>query len=175
MSLMDIIRLRKSVRQFQDKPVEPEKIKTLLEAARLAPSASNRQEWRFLVVQDPAKREALAEAALGQEFVGRAPVVVVCCAESDGHVMACGEPCYPIDVAIATEHIALAAADLGLGSCWIGAFKPDEVRKICGIPEEIKIVELLPIGYPVDPSESSKKRLPLEEIVHYDEWGGKSP
>lgn len=175
MALMDVIRKRKSVRQFEDKPVEQEKIETLLEAAQLAPSASNRQEWRFVVVQDKEKREALAEAALGQKFVGQAPVVLVCCAESDGHMMACGEPCYPIDVAIAMEHIALTAAEMGLGTCWIGAFKPAEVKKVCNIPEDIKVVELMPVGYPADPSETSKKRLPLEEIIHYDEWGRKKP
>lgn len=175
MSVMDIVRLRKSVRSFEDKPIEEEKLNALLEAARLAPSASNRQEWRFIVVRDKQKREALAKAALDQKFVGQAPAVLVCCAESDGHIMACGEECYPIDVAIAIDHITLAAAEMGLGSCWIGAFKADEVKKICNIPEEIHVVELLPVGYPSDPSEKPKKRLAMDEIVHYEEWGKKKP
>ena len=161
---------RKSVRAFQDKDVTEEMISRLLEAARLAPSASNRQEWRFLVVRDPATRKKLSKAARGQEFVGEAPVVLVCCAETDGHVMACGQLCYPIDVAIAIDHITLCATADGLGTCWIGAFDEDEAREILGIPPQIRVVALLPVGYPQDPSRVTKNRLSLEEIVKYERW-----
>jgi len=167
---MDAIRKRKSVRSFKDKAVEDDKLMDVLEAARLAPSASNRQEWRFVVVTDKKKREALAHAALNQAFVGEAPVVIACCAETDGHLMACGEPCYPIDVAIAIDHMTLVAAELGLGTCWIGAFRQDEVKKILNIPDNIKVVELLPIGYPADPSPVQKKRLNMDKIVHREAW-----
>jgi nitroreductase len=170
MNVFEAIGARKSVRSFKDKPVEREKIEKLLDAARLAPSASNRQEWRFVVVTDPEKRKALAVAAKNQAFVGQAPVVLACCAETDNHVMMCGLPCFPIDVAIAIDHITLAAVELGLGTCWIGAFDEKEVKKILGIPDEIRVVQLLPIGYPVDPSPVAKKRLPFDKIVRWEKW-----
>ncbi len=104
MDVYTSISTRKSVRAFRDREVPDNVISRLLEAARLAPSASNRQEWRFVVVRNPEMRKRLARVASGQKFVGEAPVVIACCAETDGHVMACGQPCYPIDVAIAIDH-----------------------------------------------------------------------
>jgi len=172
MSVMDVIKKRKSIRSYLGKPVEEAKLNEMLEAARLAPSASNRQEWRFVVVTDAAKRAALAHAALDQGFVKEAPVVIACCAETDGHKMSCGEPCYPIDVAIAIDHMTLVAADIGLGTCWIGAFHQDEVKQILDIPDEIRVVELLTLGYPKDASVAAKKRHPIEKIVHKEKWGG---
>jgi len=106
MDVYTSISTRKSVRAFRDRDVPENVISRLLEAARLAPSASNRQEWRFVVVRNPETRKRLARVASGQKFVGEAPVVIACCAETDGHVMACGQPCYPIDVAIAIDHLA---------------------------------------------------------------------
>ena len=117
MTFSELIRQRYSVRAYQDRPVEQEKLDRVLEAARLAPSAGNRQEWRFVIVRDPGKRARLVEAAGGQAFVGQAPVVIVACAKNNGHLMRCGQACYPIDVAIALEHIALQAVEEGLGTC----------------------------------------------------------
>jgi len=170
MDVYEAIINRKSVRAFQDREVSEDSISRLLEAARLAPSASNRQEWRFIVVRNPATRKQLSQAAMGQEFVGEASVVLVCCAETDGHVMACGQLCYPIDVAIAIDHITLCAAADGLGTCWIGAFDEDEVKKIIVTPPEIRVVGLLPVGYPKDSSRTKKNRLPLKELVKYERW-----
>ncbi|MEW5806843.1 MAG: nitroreductase family protein [Acidobacteriota bacterium] len=170
MDIYEIIKLRKSVRYFQPKDVPEEVITRLLEAARLAPSASNRQEWRFVVVRDAATRKALADASCKQRFVAEAPVIFVCCAETDNHVMACGQLCYPIDVAIAIDHITLCAVAEGLGTCWIGAFYEEPVKKLLGIPAHIRVVELLPIGYPKDPCPVRKHRLPLKEIVRYERW-----
>jgi nitroreductase len=166
----DSIRIRKSVRSYLDRPVEKEKLDRVLNAVRLAPSASNRQEWRFVVVTDPEKRRRLAEAAAGQRFVAEAPVVIAACAETDGKIMSCGQACYPIDVAIAIDHLTLAAVAEGLGTCWIGSFDPDTVRRILEIPEQIVVVELLPLGYPKDPKPVTKSRLPLETIVRYEKW-----
>ena len=170
MDVYEAIAARKSVRSFQDKDIPEDVMSRLLEAARLAPSASNRQEWRFVVVRDAATRERLAHAANGQGFVGEAPVVLVCCAETDSHVMSCGQLCYPIDVAIAIDHITLCAVAEELGTCWIGAFDEAQVKDILGIPQEIRVVELLPIGYPEDPSLREKRRLPLNEIVKEERW-----
>jgi len=170
MDVMNVIKTRKSVRAFLARPVEDEKLYAVLEAARLAPSASNRQEWRFVIVREPETRKKLAAAAAGQAFVGEAPVLIVACAETDGHVMRCGQPCYPIDVAIALDHMSLAAVELGLGSCWIGAFDENKVKEILHIPEEIRVVELMPLGYPSNPAVIQKKRLPLDRIVKYEHW-----
>lgn len=169
MNVSEAIRSRYSVRNYQDKPVEEEKLRKLLEAARLAPSASNRQEWRFVVVRDKKKRQALMKAAKNQEFVGQAPVVIACCAVTDNHVMSCGQKCYPIDVAIAMEHICLQAVEEGLGTCWVGAFYEDMVKKELQIPDEVRVVELLALGYPVDQA-PVKNRLPFDEIVKYESW-----
>ena len=148
MDIIEVIRNRRSVRSYTDRTVERDKIERLLEAARLAPSASNRQEWRFVVVTDRERRAALAKAAAHQDFVGQAPVVIAAWAEHDGHVMRCGQPSYPIDVAIAVDHMTLQAVAEGLGTCWIGAFYEDQVKEILGVPEEIRVVELLTVGYP---------------------------
>lgn len=170
MDIYEAIRIRKSVRSFLDRDIEEDKLQRVLEAARLAPSAKNKQEWRFVVVKDRQKREQLAQAAHDQTFVGEAPVVIACCAESDKHVMRCGLECYPIDVAIAIDHLTLAAVAEGLGTCWIGSFESERVKQILGIPQEIIVVELLPLGYPKDPAIKEKSRLKLAETVHYEKW-----
>jgi len=168
--IYDAIALRKSVRAFQKRDVPEPIIRRLLEAARMAPSARNRQEWRFVVVRDADTRRQLSIAASQQSFVTDAPVVLACCAETDNHVMACGQPCYPIDVAIAADHIALCAVAEGLGTCWIGAFHEDQVKRILRIPPAIRVVALLLLGYPKDPSLVHKSRLPLADIVRYEHW-----
>ena len=170
MTVMEAVRARKSVRAFEKRPVEDNKLNSVLEAARLAPSASNRQEWRFVVVRNEATRAKLAKAAKGQQFVGEAPVVIACCAETDAHVMTCGQQCYPIDVAIAIDHMTLTAVELGLGTCWIGAFSEPDVKSVLGIPEDIRVVELLPLGYPADPAPKDKNRHPMDEIVSWEKW-----
>jgi nitroreductase len=109
-------------------------------------------------------------AAGRQTFVGEAPIVIAACAEADNKVMRCGQLSYPIDVAIALDHMTLAAVELGLGTCWIGNFDEQLVKKILGIPDGIRVVQLLPLGYPVDPSTIEKIRLPVEKIVRYDRW-----
>ena len=172
MDVMEAIKKRYSVRSYQDQAVEKEKLDSILEAARLAPSASNRQEWRFIVVRDKDIRQRLMQAAKDQAFVGQAPVVIACCAKTDSHVMTCGQQCYPIDVAIAIEHMALKATEEGLGTCWIGAFYEDKVKEILGIPQDIRIVALLTLGYPVKLRPSPKDRLRLKEIVMYEKWHG---
>ncbi|MCX7934314.1 MAG: nitroreductase family protein [Planctomycetota bacterium] len=171
MDIYEAIRRRKSVRSFRDQDVPEETLMRILEAARLAPSAKNLQEWRFVIVRDRAMRRQLAEAAAGQTFVGEAPVILVCYAETDNHVMRCGQLCYPIDVAIIIDHITLCAVAEGLGTCWIGAFYEDKVKALLGIPPAIRVVELLPIGYPSDPSPVEKNRLPLEKIIKRERWG----
>jgi len=170
MNVFDAIKKRSSVRFFLDKPVEEEKLHAVLEAGRLAPSAKNLQEWRFVIVKNPEVRSRIAQAANGQGFVGEAPVVIVACAVTDEVVMSCGQLCYPIDVAIALDHISLVAVELGLGTCWIGAFNEEKIKAILGIPKEVRVVQLMPIGYPVYEIVKEKDRLSFEKIIRNEHW-----
>jgi nitroreductase len=170
MDVFEAIRARKSVRSYQARPVEPEKLRRVLEAARLAPSARNEQEWRFVVVTDREKRQRLAHEASSEHFMGQAPVIIAACAQTDRRIMRCGQQAYPIDVAIAIDHLTLAAVAEGLGTCWIGSFDPAEVRRILEIPESVEVVELLPLGYPSEPRPVPKSRLPFDTIVRFERW-----
>ncbi|KPK63658.1 MAG: hypothetical protein AMK73_04985 [Planctomycetes bacterium SM23_32] len=139
MDVFEAIRQRRSIRSYEDREVEEEKLMQVLQAAR------------------------------GQQFVAEAPVVIVACAVEHEHVMPCGHPSHLIDVAIATDHITLAARALGLGTCWIGAFDRRMVRDVLGIPDSVEVVELMPLGYPTDwPAPRSRKG--LDEAVCYDGW-----
>jgi nitroreductase len=170
MDVFEAIAARKSVRAFVERPVGDDELARVLEAARAAPSARNGQEWRFVVVRDRAMRERVAMEAARQPFIGTAAVLLACCAQTDGRVMRCGQEAYPIDVAIAVDHLALAAASLGLGTCWIGSFDEALVKDLLGIPRGIRVVQLMPLGWPSDPVPVAKSRLPLEEIVHRERW-----
>ena len=170
MDVFEAIAVRKSVRAFLDKPVEDDILERILDAARCAPSARNAQEWRFVVVRDRAVRERIASEAARQPFIGTAGILLACCAVTDGRIMRCGQPAYPIDVAIAMDHLSLAAAALGLGTCWIGSFDEELVRQILGIDAGVRVVQLMPLGWPVDPSPVPKSRLGLEQIVHGERW-----
>ena len=170
MDVFESIAARKSVRAFVDRPLDDDKLARVLEAARAAPSARNGQEARFVVVRQRARRERLAIEAARQPFIGTAAVLLACCAQTDGRVMRCGQAAYPIDVAIAVDHLTLAAASLGLGTCWIGSFDEALVKELLGIPREIRVVQLMPLGWPSDPAPVAKSRLLLEEIVHRERW-----
>lgn len=170
MNIHELIKTRKSVRSFQDRDIPPDLLERILDTAHFCPSAKNIQEWKFIVVRNPALREKLAEAAKGQTFVGQAPVVLVCCAVKCDYVMTCGQPAYPIDLAIIIDHISLLATAEGLGTCWIGAFYEDKVKTLLGIPPDVRVVQLLPIGYPADPAPVSKSRRPLADLVCRETW-----
>ena len=170
MDVYEAIRTRKSVRAYLDRPVEEEKLKRIFEAVRLAPSARNEQEWRFVAVRDREVRERIAVDAAGQPFIGTAPVLLACCAETDPRVMRCGQLAYPIDVAIAMDHLTLAAAAEGLGTCWIGAFDEELVKRMLGIPAAVRVVELMPLGYPVDASPEPKSRFATGMILRFEKW-----
>ena len=167
MEVMEAIEKRRSIRDYDDRSVPEEKLKRVLEAARLSPSASNRQDRKFVVARDEACRRALAQAAFGQGHVAQAPVVIAAVSTSPGYVMACGVPSFPVDLAIAADHMTLAAADEGLGTCWIGAFHQDSVRSILRIPEDHTVGVLLTLGFPrMTPQTTPRKA--LEEIVSYE-------
>lgn len=169
MDVFTAISQRSSVRAYKATDVEEDKLKKILEAGRLSPSASNRQEWKFIVVRDKETKKKLAKAAFGQTFIGEAPVVIVACGTESKTIMACGQPAYTVDVSIACAFMILEAYELGLGTCWIGAFKEDEVKKILKIPEKVRVVAMTPLGYPDQPP-SQKSRKDLDQIVCYGKY-----
>jgi len=167
--LLNSIKQRFSVRKFQDKAIEQEKLDLILEAARLAPSARNIQPCKFVVIRDVEKRAQLTDICKGQKFVSEAPVTIAICANNTDYTMTCGQPAYTVDAAIAGEHIALQAVELGLGSCWIGAFYEDQMAKLINLPEGYKVVALLPLGYP-DVAKHERNLKPKEEIIEWDSF-----
>lgn len=167
--VLEAIKKRQSVRSYQDKEIPEEILQQILEAGRLAPSANNKQHWKFIVVKDEDLRKKLVPACKNQKFVGEAPVVIAGCGNDPDYVMTCGEHSYSIDLAIALDHMSLEAASLGLGTCWIGAFYQEQVKEILGVPEDVRIVNLLTLGYPKK-LETKTGRKPLSEIICYDKY-----
>jgi len=169
MDLYEAIKSRYSVRSYVNKPVEQEKLDRILDAARQAPSGSNRQPWKLVVVRDAETRKKLVPACSNQEFVGQAPVVIAGVGLMPDRIMSCGVPGDPVDVAIALEHVALAATAEGLGTCWIGSFHQDQIRALLGIPANAKVIEVMTLGYPAD-HPRPKTRKPMKELACYDRW-----
>ena len=164
MNLYEAIRERRSVRAYQEKAVPEDVLTRILETARIAPSGNNRQPWKFVVVTDKETRKRLAGAAHNQHFLGEAPVIIAAVGLHPERIMPCGIPGDPVDVAIAVDHMTLAAVAEGLGTCWIGAFSQEKVCEILEVPSSFKVIELLTLGYPAD-SHRAKARRSLEEIV----------
>ena len=174
MSVLDVIRNRGSIRRYKTKPVPRDELLKVVEAAQFAQSAANRQPWQFVLVTDAAMKKRLVEAARNQAFVGEAAAVVVCLADPSESARVGPFEGFLIDLAIAIENMALAAWDLGIGSCWIGAFNEDSVKELLGVPEQLRVVSLLTLGYP-DEKPRVKNRKPLKDILHYDKFGGGAP
>jgi len=163
MNVFEAIKNRRSVRAYKSDPVPEKKLNKVLEAARLAPSAHNAQEWKLMVVRKEETRKRLAKAALGQDFVGKAPVVIVAVALNPESKWAA------IDLAIAIDHMTIQAVEEDLGTCWIGAFSQEEVKEILEIPEKYKVIALLPLGFPAD-KPVPKTRKDISEIVSYEHF-----
>ena len=163
MNIYEVIRNRRSVRAYLEKPVSEEALERILEAARLAPSGSNRQARKFVVVTSGETREKIARAAK-QDFLAGAPVIIAGVGTTPDRTMSCGIQGDPVDVAIAMDHISLAAVEEGLGTCWIGAFPQEAIREILHIPGTSRVIELMALGYPAD-TPRQKVRKSLEEIV----------
>ena len=138
MDLGDAIKKRRFIRKYLTRKVENDKLDRVLEAGRLAPSAKNLQEWRFVVVRDEGRRKRLAEAAKGQTFVGEAPVVIAACATVTDYVMTCGQLTYPIDLAIAVEHMVLTARPRGWGPAGSGPSTSRRLRGSSTLPSEVR-------------------------------------
>ena len=171
MNVLEAIKGRRSIRAFKSQNVSAKIIKKLVDAALWAPSAGNIQPWEFIIVRKPEIKRRLAEAALGETFIEEASVVIVVCANenrsSQGYGIR-GKTLYCIqDTAAAIQNIHLAAYSLGLGTCWIGAFREEETREILNIPHGVRPVAIVPAGYPAE-SPSLPSRRPISQIVHYE-------
>jgi len=169
LDVFEAIKKRRSIRAFEKDAVSPECVNRLVDAARWAPSAGNIQPWEFVVVRRRETKRKLAEASGGQSFVEEAPVVIVVCADenrsSQGYGVR-GRALYCIqDTAAAIQNINLAACSQGLGTCWVGAFDEGDAKEILKIPEGIRPVAIIPVGYPAE-SPSPRRTRPLNQIVH---------
>ena len=169
MDFLELVKSRYACRAYHPRLIESDKLLRVLEAVRLAPSGSNRQPWKFVVVHDPEVKRRLVHACANQRFIAVAPVVIAGCGLMPDRMMSCGVPGDPVDVAIALEHLSLAATGEGLATCWIGAFSQDEVREVLGIPPTVKVIALMAIGYPAD-HPRQKIRKSLSEIASVDCW-----
>lgn len=169
MTVSEAIRKRYSCRAYEQRQIEKEKLEQIFESARLAPSAKNTQDWRFVVVTDETTRRKVAKATNRPGVFEKAGAIIAACSNSDD-VMRCGQAIGPIDVSIALEHIALQAVELGLATCWIGSFEPEKVRALLGIPSDITIIELMTLGYPADEPPKEPSREPIEKILCYEKW-----
>jgi nitroreductase len=168
MTVFDVIKKRYSCRDYLTKPIEQEKLDQIFEAARQAPSAKNLQDWRFIVVTEQKHKQQVADCTNQAKALGQAAALIVACSVCR-ESMRCGQKIAPIDVAIALEHIALVATELGLATCWIGSFDAEKVRQVLEIPGNVAIIELMALGYPANGSRQTT-RLPMQDIVCYDRW-----
>jgi nitroreductase len=165
LDVFEAIKTRRSIRKYKPYSIPLEELRRILETARIAPSAGNRQPWRFIVVRDERNRNALAKMANNQLFIADAAAIVV--ATGDPQV---SQKWHARDVMIAVEHMVLAATALGYGTCWIGAFDEAQVKKLLHIPEQIKVVALLPIGTPGAAS-APRPRKEMAELFFEEEYG----
>ena len=171
MNVLEAIKGRRSIRAFKNQGVPAEIVEELIDAARWAPSAGNIQPWEFIIVRKPRIKRRLVETALGQMFIEEAPVVIVVCADeersSQGYGVR-GKTLYCIqDTAAAMQNIHLTAYSLGLGTCWVGAFREEETRKILKIPRGMRPVAIIPVGYPAE-APTARMRKSISQIVHYE-------
>ena len=168
MEFYDVIRTRRSIRSYNKDPVPEDALERILDAARIAPSGHNRQKWKYYVVRDPRKLEELAEACGGQSWIAQAPMAIVSTGWRVGFNRGgyMGEMSFIMDVAISFTHLILAARAEKLGTCWIGDFDNEEVKKVLGIEGEEEGVSVTPLGYPDQAAfRPIKNRKPLDEIV----------
>lgn len=166
-----LAKARGSVRAFAPVAVERAKLEYMLEAARLAPSAVNFQPWCFVVVRDPGELKALYEC-YPREWFASAPACIVVCGnhEVSWKRASDGKDFCDVDTAIATEHLALAAAEQGLGSCWVCNFDTVRCREVLNLPPSWEPIALLPVGYPADTAGTERKRKPLNDVVKWEHF-----
>jgi nitroreductase len=161
---------RYSVREYLDKEIENEKLKDILEAGRLAPSANNAQPWKFIVVKSHEKKQKIADHTTWGKFIPKAPVLIVACKTRDNWMMGGWFDSAVLDIGIAVDHMTLQATHLGLGTCWIGDFNESLVKELLNIPKNIRVATLLTVGYPSRTVSPRKNRDSFSDIVSYEEY-----
>ncbi len=170
--VLDVIKKRRSVRRFNGATIPEEAMEQILEAGRWAPSGANAQPWRFIIVTEKEKLKSMAECCYYKVFksrhIGEAGAAIAICADPEA-----GSQTYILDTAIAGTNMTLTATSLGIGSCWIGAFEEQTLKKMLGVPEQLKIVAIIAFGYEVGKT-SVPPRLPLSSIVHYEAYDAKN-
>ena len=174
MEFYDVIKTRRSVRRFLKKAIPDDVLERILEAARIAPSGGNAQPWRFVIVKDEDKKKKIARACYEQDFIAQAPVVIVCCSiECSSGYEPWQDDAGWRDTVISVDHLILAARNEGLATCWIGAFYDKKVGKIINVPDDVNVVMVVPIGYPVLKTafRETKDRKSLKTICFVEKYG----
>lgn len=169
MDFIELVNKRYSVRAYKRSPVRKEKLLTILNAARVAPTASNRQPFQILVIHTKGREQELLSIYPREWFVQAPMILCVCGLPSLAWVRRDGRRYMDVDAAIVMDHMVLAAAEMGIGTCWIAAFDVENARKVLSIPEDVEPLIFTPLGYPAD-SLGIKKRKKLEELVRYEKW-----
>ena len=186
MDLFEAIRTRRSIRKYSDKPVEDEKLQSVLEAVRMSPSWANMQCWRLVVVKDKSKKEKISELSYVESFfspkgyksnpsmkaLAEAPVVIILCADPAQSGVIRGQDYYLTDAGIAAQTLMLAARGLGLDTVFVGVYDEEKIRSLVNVPAAIRIVGLFPLGYAAEGKKDGPARKPLQEICFYEQWGG---
>lgn len=184
MNLFDAINSRRSIRRFKDSPVEEEKIIQILEAIRQSPSWANLQCWSFVIVKDPSIREKLGQLSYVESFFANAgyksnpaakgiieaPISIVACADPTKSGNLWGQTFYMADVGIASQNLMLAARALGLGTVFVGVFDEIKIKELLKIPDQIRVVGIFPLGYPLKEKPEGPPRKPLEKIIFHEQW-----
>lgn len=174
-SFASVVKRRAMIRAYKSTPVPERIVQRLLEYAVRAPSAGNLQPWEFIVIQDSEVRSQLAKAAFGQTSVATAPVIIATCADTQrmGKKYGTRGNFYSlVDTSFASLLILLGVVEQGLGACFVGAYNPGEVARILGLPDHVRPVGLITIGYPAEqPRKPSNKKIPLKKLVHRNTWG----
>lgn len=170
MTFLELAKRRYSCRNYDSRPVEPEKLKLILEAGRIAPSACNNQPWHFLVIQEPDELTKIHQV-YHREWIRTAPCVILICGDHNSSWKRKeGKDHCDVDVAITTDHMTLQATELGLATCWICAFDPEKTVSLFNLPDHLEPIVLIPVGYPLDkgdPNRHEGKRKPLSEIATF--------
>ena len=177
MDVLDAIRTYRPCLAFQSRPIPPEKLKAVLAAARLAPSQQNLQPWRFVVVRDDERKRLLAQASPRGKLIAEAPVAIVAFAVEEDIPVTIGGyiSAYPLDVAVAVDHLQLAATAEGLGTNWLVEFNEAKVRSVLSVPEGVHALALIPIGFPVEANGSAPApvvggRKSPDEVIAYEQF-----
>ena len=184
MELFEAIKTRRSIRKYQDKPVEEEKLRSVLDAVSQAPSWANMQCWRMVVVKDRATKQKISEFSFVESYfspkgyktnpsmkaLAEAPVVIVLCADPANSGTLWSQSYYLVDCGIAAQNLMLAARGLGLGSVFVGVYEEEKLKQLLNIPAQVRVVGLFPLGYPAEEKGAGPPRKPVREICFFERW-----